>query len=50
MNFSERFNARRARKAYDVDIARVLHRGNVTALVECRQAGRYSVLNIRISC
>ena len=68
MNFSERFNARRARKAYDVvgfqtgqccrrhfrnaGIARVLHHGDATALLECRQAGsgRYSVLNIRILC
>jgi len=68
MNFSERFNARHVRKADNVvgfqtgqccrghfrngGIARVLHHGDATALLECRQAGsgRYSVLNIRISC
>ena len=65
MNFSERVNARRARKAYDVvgskrvsrhfrngGIARVLHHGDATVLLECRQAGSgcYSVLNICILC
>jgi hypothetical protein len=56
MNFSERFNARRARKADDVvgfqtgqyrhghfrkgGIARVLHHGDATAVLERPQAGR----------